>query len=502
MIKKIMSFMMLLAAVSFTACINDEDVTDDSANNPIENENGNVSFEFVIPQVGGEMRSAETTDVLEAGSKEEYALKNARIYLFNAESDNFYKAYDVNNGEINEPVVSGTSVTYNKVSYRINPGTYKVYVIANAEYTLAPATVDELLAEVDKMSYNTTNIDIIKKGIIMTNRGAQAPTVTINPDKHTTVTIMLERVLAKIALCKTQDKWELKDNKGEVYATITPSNYNMVNLSKDFYLFRHVGQYDDADETPSAPQSWDKIANFGVIADGNGYAMDPYFFEKTVAGAENFDGRFFNNPLKNSANPDFSYPGTFNAPGKYAPIYCLGNTNFITAQLQGYTTGIQIAANMTIPTNHCWNADGSNIDMDATQAPAELYYFNYNFYRDLEAVKNVGHANVPSDSNISDVDLWNKYQIKHFKTHQGSYKCFYNYWVKHLDNGAPTKLGVMEYGIVRNNIYKVNVVDILGLGDGEPNVDPVIPVEKQGYLDVDFGVMPWIVRDQNAGLGD
>ena len=502
MIKKIMSFMMLMAAVSFTACINDEDVIDDASNNPIENENSNVSFEFVVPQVGGDMRSAETSGVLEAGSKEEYALKNARIYLFNAESDNFYKSYEVNNGDIKEPVVDGTSVTYNKVSYRINPGTYKVFVIANADYTLAPATVSDLLSKIDGMTYNKTNIDILNKGIIMTNRGAQAPTVTVNPDKHTTVTIMLERVLAKIALSKTQDSWELKDNEGSVYATITPSNYNMVNLSKDYYLFRHVGQFDNADETPAAPQSWDNIANFGVIADGNGYAMDPHFFEKTVAGAANFDGSIFNNPLKNSANPDFSYPGTFNTPGKYASIYCLGNTNFISAQLQAYTTGIQIAANMTIATSHCWNADGSNINMDETQAPSELYYFNYDFYRDLDAVAKVGKANVPTDPNISDADLWKKYQIKRFRTHQGSYKCFYNYWIKHLDNGAPTTLGVMEYGIVRNNIYKVNVTDVLGLGDGTPNVDPVIPVEKQGYLDVDFGVMPWIVRGQDAPLGD
>ena len=501
MIKKIMSFMMLLAAVSFTACINDDEVNEEVQDEIVQNGDENVSFQFVVPNVG-EMRTAtaETTDVLEAGIPDEYKLYNAKIYLFNAKSGNFYKSFSPVKSEIGDPIVDNNSVTYKEVSYKIKAGTYKVFVVTNIYKELAPANVNELLQEIDSETYNDVDINFVGKGIMMTNRGAQAPTVTIEADKTTKVTISLERVLAKIALKKTQHNWELKDAKGDTYVTITPSNYNMVNLSKDFYLFRHVGVLPLADETPAAPASWDISTNFGVIADVNGYAFDPHFFEKTVAAAPTFDGsRIFNNPIAKSVDTNFSYPGTFNDPGKYVSVYCLGNTNFRPAQLQTYTTGILIAANMTIPSDHAFNADGTNIDME-NAAPTELYYFNYNFYRDLNAVNLVGKATIPTDP-VSDDVLWKDYQIKHFKTHQGSYKCFYNTWIRHLNNGKPTYMGVMEFAIVRNNIYKVNVNNVLGLGDGTPNVDPT-PDENDGYLDIDYSIMPWIVRDQDVPLGE
>ena len=503
MIKKIMSLMMFMAALSFTSCINDEDVIDNNPEGVVETGKGNVEINLLVPnQTNGTRVSAETSDVTELGTEDEYRILNAKIYLFNAKSGNFYKCIEPQVQEIGSPEVVGQNVSYKKISYRLKAGAYKVFVVANADYTLAPATIDELLSYVDKNTYNKTNININRNnGVLMTNRGASAPEITIYEDKTTEVSIMLERVLAKIAIMKTQTSWELKDEKGSTYATITPSNYNIVNLSKEFYLFRHVAVLPMAADTPNVPD-WRMPENFGTIPDANGYAIDPYFFEKTVAGAATFDGsRIFNNPLAKSADSDFSYPGTFNTAGIYATVYCTGNTNFCPAQLQTYTTGVQVAANMTIPTSHCFNADGSNIDMESTSAPSELYYFNYNFYRNLEAVNIVGKATIPVDPNISDADLWKDYQIKRFETHQGSFKCFYNTWIKHLDNANPTKLGVMEYAIVRNNIYKMNINDVVGLGDGTPNVDPT-PVEHDGYLDVDFGVMPWIVRSQDTPLGE
>lgn len=52
--------------------------------------------------------------------------------------------------------------------------------------------------------------------------------------------------------------------------------------------------------------------------------------------------------------------------------------------------------------------------------------------------------------------------------------CYYTYWIKHAndqitDNDMPfAGGGVMEYGIVRNNIYKLNVTGITQLGDPIP----------------------------------
>ena len=68
-----------------------------------------------------------------------------------------------------------------------------------------------------------------------------------------------------------------------------------------------------------------------------------------------------------------------------------------------------------------------------------------------------------------------------------------------MDNNNPTCLGVMEYSIVRNNIYRVNVTNIKALGPGTPDTD-IKPIEDDVRLDIAFSIKPWIVRGQDAEL--
>ena len=61
-------------------------------------------------------------------------------------------------------------------------------------------------------------------------------------------------------------------------------------------------------------------------------------------------------------------------------------------------------------------------------------------------------------------------------------------------------MGVMEFGIVRNNIYRLSVNKIAGLGSGEPFIDPDQPDEYKAELDINFNVFPWAVRNQDVEL--
>ena len=57
--------------------------------------------------------------------------------------------------------------------------------------------------------------------------------------------------------------------------------------------------------------------------------------------------------------------------------------------------------------------------------------------------------------------------------------CYYPWWIRHSNNNASTK-GIMEYAIVRNNIYKLRISDIYGLGYDipyEPPFDPEEPIK-------------------------
>ena len=84
----------------------------------------------------------------------------------------------------------------------------------------------------------------------------------------------------------SKEIYTLKNPAGVTYATVRLNNYKFINLANKFYTFRHVATLDNAPETPSAPSSYSvEAGNFGNIADNNGYLIDPYFFDKTVAGA-------------------------------------------------------------------------------------------------------------------------------------------------------------------------------------------------------------------------
>ena len=82
--------------------------------------------------------------------------------------------------------------------------------------------------------------------------------------------------------------------------------------------------------------------------------------------------------------------------------------------------------------------------------------------------------------------------------------CYYPYWIKHADNGVNQgtgSVGVMEFGIVRNNIYDMEVTGISGLGLSEVDVtDPENPDEDTSLkIQVNLYVKNWVVRS-NGGI--
>ncbi|RHO72195.1 hypothetical protein DW083_09945 [Parabacteroides sp. AF48-14] len=85
-------------------------------------------------------------------------------------------------------------------------------------------------------------------------------------------------------------------------------------------------------------------------------------------------------------------------------------------------------------------------------------------------------------------------------------KSYHKYWIQHdpssnVDNAREDQvLGVMEYGIVRNNVYQLNVTGIRDLGDPLPYTpgkdDPDTPDEKEEAYTilVHLYVKDWILR--------
>ena len=64
-------------------------------------------------------------------------------------------------------------------------------------------------------------------------------------------------------------------------------------------------------------------------------------------------------------------------------------------------------------------------------------------------------------------------------------QCYYIWWLRHSNDGDDEKNGMMEYAVVRNNIYKVNVNSIYSLGGDIPEnqqLDARVYVNKWSML--------------------
>lgn len=77
--------------------------------------------------------------------------------------------------------------------------------------------------------------------------------------------------------------------------------------------------------------------------------------------------------------------------------------------------------------------------------------------------------------------------------------CYYPYWIRHEDNGNDSSPAPMEFCIVRNNVYQLDVTGVNALGYPLPFIDDEeTPVEDQTvYLTVEIYVKDWVVRSND-----
>ena len=84
--------------------------------------------------------------------------------------------------------------------------------------------------------------------------------------------------------------------------------------------------------------------------------------------------------------------------------------------------------------------------------------------------------------NYTDAQL-RAYGIKQCKFNMGVYETYYTYWIQHRTN-SPVSMGPMNYGVVRNNFYKIVVAGVSGVGDSEIIPDILRDNYPNSYVDV------------------
>ena len=96
------------------------------------------------------------------------------------------------------------------------------------------------------------------------------------------------------------------------------------------------------------------------------------------------------------------------------------------------------------------------------------------------------------------ISIGNLYQFYNVSLYKGG-KSYYKFWIRHNDNGNDGMMGVMEFCIVRNNVYQLYVTGVRGLGDPLPYTPgkdtPDKPDETDDVtIDVTIYVKDWVKR--------
>lgn len=253
----------------------------------------------------------------------------------------------------------------------------------------------------------------------------------------------------------------------------------------------------------------------------------------------------------------FKDNGNYHSIVNAEPVYTMENTTSKANQQNGYSTGaifegVYVPKSWYMVSGNEYKYSLVNNDGYETGTPANYYVYNNKIYKDLwtvfadwfyanlenvldegeekdDAYKNFMEkiagkgleqtdkdevkAIVESDptgylqATFSQTIKFSDYEKKLdeigptlYKNGISAYpdgKNYYKYWIRHSNNDNPDVMGVMEFAIVRNNIYDLTVTKVSGMGESPfKPTDPENPDEGQDhYISVEIYVKDWVVRD-------
>ena len=277
--------------------------------------------------------------------------------------------------------------------------------------------------------------------------------------------------------------------------------YALTNLSKSVNYVRHTVEYSSLYGVPFGTvedkylwtPNWEAKNSVDFTAEdfatkAEGWYYNPLHKVAEVSKTLTFTNGTFSDATYFAAMPKQDNGEAHDNNAQTVPAvgatlgYCLENSTDIDHQTHGLSTGIVFVATIT---------------KQGEETPADLYKYNGYVYESLEAiVKAYGKSHFEEGffnltANSSDVELA-EYDVVRYKN---GVCYFYTSEIKHFDNGDNSKMGYMEYAIMRNNIYSIAIKDIRFIGDPYLEPTPGTPNESgKTALDIEVQIVPWIVR--------
>lgn len=543
--------MMGLAALLLTtwsACSDDTDIP--GGENP-EEARAYTTVTIAVPNGVAETRAGTTADTdddntTEAGSEDEYKVKTANLYLFPGGTGSSFgsaklkEIISINQfTQMTASTADAKTIVWTSKKTALTPGDYRIYIVVNGTVNGVDNTSKNSLTEADFLAKTTADATgviaaVPEAGLVMASRSPKSDNMntlpyiaqTITKDPEQTIAATVERMMGKITVTAGGANVASAANVYTSFSTtvtaignitnITLTGYYVVNARKEGYYFRHV----DKESTATNPLT---EANYGNSTTSLPYVVDPKTYSKTYSGTPAvLAGSYADWYLQGSGAFGLlsfgSFGGTYTAMPGYSSAaaetkvaaYCYENTMLKDKQKNGYTTGIVFKAEIA-PSKMMQKKTGSGgVEENSTfTSMSEIFYHSGIFYKDIAALKEAGvllaDGTTSSSASGAPADL-KKNDVQCFKkgSADGKFVCYYPYWIKHIPS-ENTAEDVMEFGIVRNNVYKVTVTGIQGVGKDGVTEDIITDTETDDpttvLLNVKLSIKPWTVRTNSAVLG-
>ena len=496
--KFIYAALAVAAVLLFASCKNDKNQPKAEAGDAY------VSFTFNLPQGGFRDGVADKTAGQEyVGTEAEQKISAVRVVLFDTNSREVKYALDYgitgagNAAPTGEVVAGATAAKFTTKAKEIVSQDYLMLAIINPTQNVKDATAVGKFLKDAETAIESTATELSTGGILMSNdRGlvtveASRLKATEGEAEGAPVKVSVDRILAKVFV---GGQPTFKTGK------LTDIKWGLNVTNKKTFIFRQFGKYVKALDEFELETASDNSTRF------QRYAQDP-----------NFSGAF------NAA--DFTYlEGTPNITGAFGYAddngqYCLENTMDASSQKIQQTTSF-ILKGVWTPDNHD----------EITFTPGETWYscqgFTFSKAKMVEYKKAITEDTTNKLTHINGTprgfvdalrealnngltvdaqgDVTAATTVKDVKAYKDGLCYYQTNLIRHFNDEQSSKaMGYGRYGVVRNNIYKINITKIEHPGeptvendkDNDRNDDP-----DKAYISFEVTVNPWIVRTQDIAL--
>lgn len=459
----VLTYLFFFCLVLITAACKDDRLPA----SPIEKEGESNVYVSIVVNTEDSQNSRVSTpapgedgDGPQDGVNEENKVHDLNVFFFHTTDGKGLNTTDqsVNVVSIYFDQLTGSSTTYTTETKEIEGleigSSYNVLVIANLGESLNITTLNQL------REYTVSTPIVQTNHFVMASSETGTP-VTIqatSKNNPTVVSANVERLAARVDC-----HWDTEYSAGNDKVVITQAM--LVNkYTGGTYAFKRV-------TNSTTDFTFDYLGAENV--EGNlaaNYVIDPKTLNVPQTDIANSYDHYFSR-YSWSATDDW----------KSLSTTVTSTHNDVTYSLLDYTTENVVKAEYSENTcaTYC-----TGIVFKAKYKPAGIsttdgtfYRYNGTCYASLTDIKNVIGNQSISDYNLSQFGI-TKYQ-------DGI--CYYTYWIKHAEDGNDTTVSPMEYAIVRNNIYQINVTGINDIGT-------VMPTDYGLYLECT--VADWIPVDE------